>query len=1070
MALIWHNGRRGESLVSKSVHMAVSASLSSKLISWMERQKGWRLWVIFTLVSVAGVELIVSAMSWLLKGEITPDYLLTGLVAAGCVAPVSLAVLTGLLEEIGRSQEHMLELEGLRAQKNLQLSLDAARMVFWELDLTRNTLTFDDSRLHWLGLVPSAALHTLEGWLAIVHPDDKAAMVANIGKRSESHEDTGQEYRLCMPDGHLVWHRTVGRVAQQDESGKVTLLAGGTVNITKRKLAEGEGMAARQKLHDTLEALPDLLFEVDSDGRFLDYHAPRSDMLAAAPDAFLGKMLVDVLPPDVADVCLHALAEAKTQGHSTGAQYQLSLPGGLRWFELSISGRSATGLAGRYIVLARDITDRKQVELAQCASEERASRLATMLRLVSDNVPDMIWAKDLDKRYLFANKAMCEQLLGTSTTDEPVGRDDMFFALRARSSHPDNPHWHTFGERCQDTDDLTLHNGVPSQFEESGFVQGQFVSLDVHKAPLLDDHGQLIGVLGSARDVTAQKAAQDKLVLASLVLDNSSEAMLATDAQNCIVEINPAFTTLTGYSRDEVIGKDPAFLRSGRQSEDFYKSMWHELATKGHWQGELWNKRKDGEIYAEWLTVNTIYHDDGSVNRRVALFSDVTAKKQAEELIWKQANFDALTGLPNRRMFHDRLAQDLIKAHRSGLKVAVFFLDLDHFKEVNDTLGHELGDVLLVETARRIAACVRASDTVARLGGDEFTVILSELDDSARVETIASNIIQSLARVFELDGHLAHVTASIGITLCPDDATSADVLMQNADQAMYEAKRTGRNRFSFFTRAMQARVQDHFDLMEDLRKAMVNGQLKLFFQPIVALDTGHLHKVEALLRWFHPQRGMVSPGEFIPLAEDCGLIHQVGDWVFSQAVRQAQRWSSLMGKNFKIALNMSPLQLLQANVHHIRWREQLASSGISGQNFVIEISEDMLHETSSAVTTQLKEFRDAGTQVAVDHFGAGCSSFFELKKRQIAYFKIEKATIQNLTSGEEGLALAQAVVVMAHQLGLKVIAEGVETEQQHALLLAMGCDFAQGFLYSKPVAAAEVEALFARDSQLNLPI
>jgi diguanylate cyclase (GGDEF)-like protein/PAS domain S-box-containing protein len=1186
-------------LDSTAIKTNEAQSLSSRLVSLCEGLRGWRLWFLFSLATVFAAELIVSAMGLLLKGEVTHDYLLTGLVTASCVAPVSLALLTRLLEDYRRVKERALASEGLQTLKNLQLSLDAARMVFWELDLKHKTLSFDDSRIHWLGLTPSPDLHSLDGLLKRVHMDDRATLLASIGARTTSSADeVGQEYRFLQADGNWAWYRTVGRVAQRDEAGNVVLVAGGTVDISRRKQAEADGIAARQKLHDTLEALPDLLFEVDHQGRFLDCHAPPSHLLVQTPEGFLGKNLVDVLPPEVAEVCLQALAVAQRQGFSNGAQYCLNLPEGLRWFELSIRGRVMAEPASRFIVLARDITDRKKAELAlatsrqllqsiidtvplsvfwkdqqlqylgcnpafardagfadtrdiigktdaqlawsdrsnlysaddnevMCsgesklsyeeqqsdptggyrwlrtskvplrgkdnevigvlgiyedvtafkqaehavrASEEHASRLATMLRLISDNVPDMIWAKDLDKRYLFANKAMCEQLFNATNTDEPVGRNDLFFARREREGHPGDSLWHTFGECCQDTDEQTLLNGKTSQFEESGYVKGKYLCLDVHKAPLLDEHGQVIGVVGSARDITAQKSAQEKLLLASLVLENSSEAMVATDADNRIVDVNPAFTTVTGYTRDEVLGKNPSVLRSGRQGPDFYRDMWRDLQTQGHWRGELWNKRKSGEIYAELLTVNTIYDDDGSVKRRVALFSDVTEKKHAEELIWKQANFDALTGLPNRRMFHDRLAQELIKAHRSGLKVAVFFLDLDHFKEVNDTLGHETGDRLLEESARRIAGCVRASDTVARLGGDEFTVILPELDEPTRVEVIASNIIQSLSQVFDLDGHFAHVTASIGITLYPDDATNADVLMQNADQAMYEAKRAGRGRFSYFTRAMQTRALAHQYLMDELRAAMKNGQLKLFYQPIVSLSTGRLHKVEALLRWFHPQRGMVSPAEFIPLAEECGLIHEVGDWVFSQAVHQAQRWSSLMGKNFKIALNMSPLQLLQSNVHHIRWREQLASSGLSGQNFVIEISEGMLHHSSMAVVTQLQAFRDAGTEVSVDHFGADCTSFMALKRRQIEYFKIEKTTIQSLTSGADGLATAQAVVVMAHQLGLKVIAEGVETLKQHELLSAMGCDFAQGFLYSKPVAASEVESLFAQDSQLSLPI
>ena len=457
------------------------------------------------------------------------------------------------------------------------------------------------------------------------------------------------------------------------------------------------------------------------------------------------------------------------------------------------------------------------------------------------------------------------------------------------------------------------------------------------------------------------------------------------------------------------------------------------------------------------------------MHRRVALFSDVTEKKQAEELIWRQANFDGLTGLPNRRMFLDRLGQDLLKAQRSGHRLAVFFLDLDHFKEVNDTLGHETGDLLLAEAARRLSACVRASDTVARLAGDEFTVILAELDDPTRVESLALNIITALSRSYDFDGRPARVTVSIGIAFYPEDGAEVDKLMECADQAMYEAKRAGRNRFSFFTHAVQLRAQGKVDLMTELRLAMKNGDLTLHYQPIIDLQTGELHKVEALLRWFHPQRGLVGPAEFLPLAEECGLIHPLGEWVFEQAAAQARRWSQTMQRQLRIALNISPLQLLQAHVHRLAWCEHLMSGGLGGESFVMEISQDLLQDDDEQVQTHLQAFQSAGTGVAVSQADADLATFLALKKRPVDFFKIDKSIIQNLAPESDAFALAHALVVMAHHMNLRVIAEGVETRQQHQLLRQIDCDMAQGFLYAKPMPAAEIETLFASHHALSLP-
>lgn len=916
-----------------------------QLIQVLERQPGWRLWTGLLAVCLLSVEIIVGTMDFLLKGEVSADYLLTALVATSLVAPFILIGLIRLLENSRQSKVDALELQRLRVSKYMQVGMDAAHMVFWELNLTRGTLAFDDARLHWLGVEPSDALHTVAGFLDRVHPDDRAQLLVDTdGLPVVRPLDKGREYRLLLLDGSWGWHRVAGQVAERDAQGRATVLAGGTVNVT----------------------------------------------------AF------------------------------------------------------------------------KQAEFALRASENRANQLANMLRLVSDNVPDMIWAKDLERRYLFANKAMCEQLLCAASTEDVIGRDDLFFARLQREAHPDNPLWHTYGETCQATDDEVLRQGKTLQFDESGYVRGKLMVLDAHKAPLLDDRGLVIGVVGSARDVTAQRVAQDKLRLASMVLEHSSEALLATDADNRIVEVNPAFTTLTGYTRDEVIGQTPRILNSGRQNVDFFKAMWHELNIRGHWQGELWNRRKNGEVYAEWLTINTIYHEDGSVHRRVALFSDVTEKKLAEELIWRQANFDTLTGLPNRRMFMDRLGQGLIKAQRGSQKLALLYLDLDHFKEVNDTLGHEAGDAVLTEAARRISSCVRASDTVARLAGDEFTVILDELVDPARVEVIAMNIIAALARPFDTDGQKAQVTVSIGITLFPDDGSDINRLMENADQAMYDAKRAGRNRCSFFTCNTRLRVQNQIDLMNDLRLALGNGQLSLHYQPIVDLQTGELRKVEALLRWHHPQRGLVGPDEFIPLAEECGLIHPLGEWVFEQALAQAQHWSQAMRQRFKISLNLSPLQLLQAQVQCLAWQQKLTPGGLGGENFVIEISEDLLQDDSLPVAAQLQAFQDSGVGVSVDHAGAGIVSFLALKKRSVDYFKIEKATIHQLAPDSDALAIVHGLVVMAHHLHLQVIAEGVETLQQHRLLCEVGCDLGQGYFYAKPMSGDEIEALFARAGHLDL--
>jgi diguanylate cyclase (GGDEF)-like protein/PAS domain S-box-containing protein len=525
--------------------------------------------------------------------------------------------------------------------------------------------------------------------------------------------------------------------------------------------------------------------------------------------------------------------------------------------------------------------------------------------------------------------------------------------------------------------------------------------------------------------------------------------MMVSDADNHIIAINPAFTALTGYQAGEVIGKSPRILRSGRQGPDFYRVMWDSLQATGRWQGELWNRHKDGRIFAETLSINTIRRADGSVHRYVALFSDVSAKKEAENVIWQQANFDSLTLLPNRRMFRDRLEQDLKKSRRDGTVIAILFIDLDRFKEVNDTLGHDKGDILLVEAARRIRACVRESDTVARLGGDEFTVALTDLGDTGRVQYIAQAIIQALSEAFTLGIERVYVTASIGITLYPTDAAEIHDLFKHADQALYAAKAAGRNRFSYYTPELQVAALERMRLTNDMRDALEEGQFILHFQPVVELGTGRIRKAEALVRWQHPRDGTIAPGRFIPLAEASGLIVDIGSWVFREAVRWVRRWREAGHHDFQVSVNLSPREFQREGTAFAERVAHLRESGLPGHCITVEITEGLLLDASPEVKGKLLELRDAGIEVAIDDFGIGYSSLSYLKNLHIDYLKIDQSFTRNLATGSSDMALTEAMIVMAHKLGLKVIAEGVESAVQRDLLRAFGCDYGQGYLFAE---------------------
>lgn len=619
-----------------------------------------------------------------------------------------------------------------------------------------------------------------------------------------------------------------------------------------------------------------------------------------------------------------------------------------------------------------------------------------------------------------------------------------------------HPYWENFK-------DLAASAGLGACWSEpihssSGKVLGTFAIY--RKEPSAPDKQEILLIEKAANLVSIaieRTHAEEELHLASSIYENTAEALLVTDASNRIIALNPAFTRITGYTIEDLKGKDTSVLHSGRHSAAFYQAIWANVALKGFWQGEAWNRRKNGEAFPSWLTVSVIHNDKGDIQRHVIMGSDITDKVRTDELVWRQANYDFLTNLPNRYMLQDRLEQEIRASLSHGTLLALVFIDLDHFKDVNDSLGRPVGDQLLIEAAERISDCVRDSDTVARMGGDEFTVILPRLANTIDGEKVAEQIISALAEPYSINSQSIFVQASVGITFCPNDASNVDQLISNADQAMYASKTSGRNRLSYFTQSLHDEARKRLSLINDMRSAVKNKQFELHFQPIVDLTTGRACNAEALIRWNHPERGMISPVEFIPLAEETGLIVGIGDWVFREAAFQTKRWGELFSHVIQVSVNMSPVQFQSDALNIADWLDHLKSLELDAKHLSIEITEGLLLHASDNVKNKLLRFRDAGIQVAIDDFGVGYSALSYLKRFDIDYLKIDQSFIQNLETDQNDLVLSEAIVIMAHRLGLKVIAEGVETQAQRQLLLEIGCDYGQGYLFSRPLPVKAFE-------------
>lgn len=652
-------------------------------------------------------------------------------------------------------------------------------------------------------------------------------------------------------------------------------------------------------------------------------------------------------------------------------------------------------------------------------------------------IPSMVFIKDSAGRYLMVNERF-EEIFGS-----PGDQGTTVFDLLPEP-------WASEIER---RDREVLRTLKPTQFQISFPVRGEMLNWFMVKFPLVNESGGFYAVCTVATDVTKQERNENLARIAQRIFEHTAEGIMITDATNRIVDVNRSLLEMTGYKREILLGQKPSIQKSGRQNAAFYARMWQEIQAEGKWSGELWNRRADGSLYPVRLSISTILDSQGALDGYIGIFQDITEEKQSERELHLLAYHDSMTGLYNRTEFMRRVAEALQRGERYGERFGLLFIDLDLFKEVNDTYGHAVGDQLLCQVARRLKGCLRESDSAFRLGGDEFTVLLPQPENDEALAVVATKLIAQLKQPFVIEGRDVRISSSIGIVSYPQDGEDQDTLLGHADVAMYFAKEQGRGRYAFFDPEINARNQHKMRIKAGLGQALAKNELYLAYQPRVMPD-GRICGYEALMRWQSEALGAVSPAEFIPVAESGLLMEAMTDWLLQQVGRDLQQ-PPLKGS--QVSINLSSRQF-QNGIWVDRLRAVMEQYDIRPHQFCIEVTESALIENFGTTVEQLSEVQALGVEVAIDDFGTGYSSLEYLKRLPIDYLKVDHSFVRDIENDADDRTIVRTIILLAHSLGLKVVAEGVETEAQAAFLVQEGCDELQGYLYSQPKRLEELQA------------
>jgi diguanylate cyclase (GGDEF)-like protein/PAS domain S-box-containing protein len=874
----------------------------------------------------------------------------------------------------------------------------------------------------------------------------------------------------------------------------MTLLFGINVLLRQKvKQRTAELLVSKNQLETTLNAVPDLLFELDEHGRCMSFHFPSTALLNFPTNMIVGLTVKDVWPTEATNAVMAAITEAKDKGHSHGKDFKLALAGDIHWFELSVSHKLASIEATpSFIMILHDITEHKATQL-------KVERLSNIYAVLSQCNQAIVRCKNEDDLYrIICNDAvtfggMKMAWIGlldqTSQIVKPVASygtgieylDSLEVSMKINEPSSIGPVATAIREArpvwCQDfqNDQMTAlwhESAISYGWKASAslpiYCKGSPIGIFMLYADITDafdvvaqnlliemamDISYALGNFDNEAERIQNEIRQHKL---ATVVEQSANGILITDVDANIEYVNQAFVDMSGYSLNEIKGWNPRLLQSGKTLPLVFEQMWAQIKAGKSWRGKLINSRKDGTEYTARTFITPMFDTLGKITNYLSIKENITEQLQAEARIQHLAYFDQLTGLPNRIRLNDRFNYSISLAQRAEHTLTVMFFDLDHFKIINDTLGHNAGDQLLVELTRRFKTVLREEDTLSRMGGDEFILLLPETD-GVGASVVAAKLLNLVAEPFMFNGNEIVSTISIGIALYPHDGHDVETLSKNADTAMYRVKKSGRNNFCFFTKEMLAHSTRILQLTNALRHALARDELELYYQPQTAMEDGRIIGAEALLRWQHRELGMISPSEFIPIAESSGLIVEIGEWVLSNAVKQLKYWLDIGLPSMMVAVNISAVQFRHPNLPELV-SKLLDEYQLPPEYLELELTESVAMDEPIAAIAVMNDLHSRGVRMSIDDFGTGYSSLSYLKKFKVYKLKIDQSFVRDISTNADDKAIVTTIINMAGSLGMQTIAEGVETADQLEFLRLQGCDEIQGYYFSPPLSKDDFEA------------